>query len=791
ATVGVGIDLGTSTSSVAIYKDKKPTIIQFKDLLSTPSCVAFTDNEVLFGSDAKEQLPNNPRNTIYGVKRLIGRKFEDIEPEMSHWPFEITKGEGGNIMLTITYKGQTEKLTPEQIVAMQLAELKNAADCAAGTITKHVVISVPADYNNAQRQATLDAAAIAGFQASLISEPAATILHYDFDNEGDLQANMNVLVFDLGGGTIDVSIVTRNQKTNSFEVKATSGSTRMGGIDFTNRLVKHFTEEFEKKNKKDFTSDPKALCRLREACEKAKIQLSSSHQTDIKVEGIDFTINVSREEFERICTALFNQAMAHVSTCLHDPEMDNSSIQRVLLVGYSTLIPKIRKLLTDLFPKIKQIERLKHAVAYGAVMAAASRAGYSRFASVIDVYPRPFVVKYRNEEERKFAKNFKIPGFTGDKTSRTTRQKEVRVDKKFRSGLCIEKEFWTRADRVDALMLCLSHIEQKVSLQIMEAETAAGNKRELEEYKQMIRMLKSDPTASDEIVDNQLKEVEKTAANLCNTRPDYSFSPSLISILYHNARSVVNKLGDLDNLLGSVHLDILCITESWCKECHTSNLKEMAEQKGFTMFKCDKKVEGDNVNESGNELDNDDDDEIVRCMWKKGGGILLFIRKKYHCVIVPNIFNNCECLAIDIKVSDSTAKFPKWIRLCVVYRAFDYEDDHYQSQADCLSYIVKSSKHPVVFVGDFNSKHLSKHKRKTVDRIMDKFVADNCLTHLINCPTRFHRGIDWLLTNYPYCIRDPTIIEPMTIHSSNITFLKSDHSGIAFDIDPAALPSPR
>ncbi|GMT17974.1 hypothetical protein PFISCL1PPCAC_9271, partial [Pristionchus fissidentatus] len=393
--VGVGIDLGTSTLSVAIYKDSKLDIIEYNGLLATPSYVAFTDNGVLFGESALSQLTDNPNNTIYGVKRLIGRKFEEIQQEMNNWPFAITK-KGGKPVFVIDYKGQTKTLTPEQMLAMQLAELKNAADYAAETSTRKVVIGVPANYTNAQRQATLDAAVLAGFKASLISEPAAAILHYGYEEQ--IKTNMEVLVFDMGGGTIDLSVITKEFREAPFKVIATAGHTDLGGIDFTNRLVEHFAAEIKRQQLGDLTSDSKAFCLLREACEQAKKDLSSSTTASMTIhslfDGIDFTMTITREEFDDLCSGLLDEIKQLVDKCLeYDIYARKVKVRQVILVGGSTRIPKIREMLTDFF-SMEILEGGSNAVACGAAIEAGMRAGCKELTLLkVDVIPQPIRMK--------------------------------------------------------------------------------------------------------------------------------------------------------------------------------------------------------------------------------------------------------------------------------------------------------------------------------------------------------------------------------------------------------------
>jgi heat shock protein 1/8 len=374
--VAIGIDLGTTYSCVGWWKDNRCEIIaNDQGNRTTPSYVSFGDEERLIGDGAKNQASSNPENTVYDAKRLIGRKFDDatVQSDCKHFPFVVKSDKNNKPIIEVTYKNELKTFQPEEISSMVLSKMKDIAESYIGEKVTDAVVTVPAYFNDSQRQATKDAGLISGLNIlRIINEPTAAAIAYGLDKNPE---EKTVLIFDLGGGTFDVSLLSIDDGV--FEVKATSGDTHLGGEDFDAIMMKYFIDEFKRKKKIDISDNKRAMRRLKTACEKAKRSLSSSNSATIELEslseGIDLFSSISRARFESLCMNLFQKCIQPVTQVLQDSGVSKSQVDDIVLVGGSTRIPKIQELLSSFFngKELNKGINPDEAVAYGAAVQAA------------------------------------------------------------------------------------------------------------------------------------------------------------------------------------------------------------------------------------------------------------------------------------------------------------------------------------------------------------------------------------------------------------------------------------
>lgn len=378
--LAIGIDLGTTFSCVGIYHNGKVEIIaNDQGERTTPSYVSFSDTERLVGMAAKTAATTNPTNTVYDAKRMIGRDFSDpkLQEDVKHFSFKLVD-RCGKPKISVQYKNENKEFTPEEISAMILTKMKETAEAYLGYTVKNAVVTVPAYFNDAQRQATKDAGVIAGLNVlRIINEPTAAAIAYGLDKLGSAQTY--ILIFDFGGGTHDVSLLSLDEGV--FEVKATAGDTHLGGEDIDNRIVDYVLEEFKKKHKVDISGNKKAVRRIRTAAERAKRALSGQTQATIDVdsihEGIDLNVNLTRAKFESLCSDIFQKTIGPVERVLMDAKLSKGDIHDVVLVGGSTRIPKVQEILSNFFNGKELCKSINpdEAIAYGAAVQAAILSG--------------------------------------------------------------------------------------------------------------------------------------------------------------------------------------------------------------------------------------------------------------------------------------------------------------------------------------------------------------------------------------------------------------------------------
>lgn len=369
----IGINLGTTYSCVGVYRNGHVDIVaNDQGNRITPSWVAFTDDERLVGEAAKNQAPLNPQRTIFDIKRLIGRRFDDeeVQRDVRYLPYKVVN-KGGKPYVEVPMKGgERRAFSPEEISAMILSKMRETAESYLGQRVADAVFTVPAHFNDAQRLATKEAGTIAGLNVlRIINEPMAAAIAYGLDREG---AEVNVLVYDLGGSTFDVTVLSIDRGV--FEVLATSGDTHLGGEDFDQRVMDHFIRLIRRKHGRDISKDGRALGKLRRECERAQDALRSQHQVRVEVEslfdGVDFSEQLTRAKFEELNVDLFRKTLGPVNKAIGDAKLNKSDIDEILLVGGSTRIPKVQELLREMFDGKEPSKGINpdEAVAYGAAV---------------------------------------------------------------------------------------------------------------------------------------------------------------------------------------------------------------------------------------------------------------------------------------------------------------------------------------------------------------------------------------------------------------------------------------
>merc|ERR1712113_649695 len=342
---------GTTYSCVGTWKNNTVEIIP-NDMgeRTTPSYVSFSDTERLVGTAAKNQAARNAENTIFDAKRLIGRKYDEptVQSDMKLWPFKVVRESQDRPAIEVEYKAEKKRFFPEEISSMVLGYMRQIAEAYIGTKVNNAVVTVPAYFNDSQRQATKDAGSISGLNVlRIINEPTAAAIAYGLDKKSE----QNILVYDLGGGTFDVSLLTIDNGV--FEVVATNGDTHLGGEDFDQRVMQHFMKVFQKKHGKDMSKDKRAIQKLRREVEKTKRALSSTHQGRVEIEalfdGVDFSETLTRARFEEINNDLFKNTLGPVKQVLEDSGLKKNQVDEIVLVGGSTRIPKVQQLIKDFF----------------------------------------------------------------------------------------------------------------------------------------------------------------------------------------------------------------------------------------------------------------------------------------------------------------------------------------------------------------------------------------------------------------------------------------------------------
>ena len=521
----IGIDLGTTYSCAAIWRNNSAEIIPNHETGDrvTPSVVSFSDKERLIGQAAKNQITKNYSNTIYDSKRLIGRKFDDesVQKDMKLWPFKVEKDPNSNRpLIVVNYKKQIEKYPPEVISSMILTKIKNISEEFLGKEIKKAIITVPAYFNESQREATRDAGKIAGLDVlKIINEPTAAALAYGV-NDDKKKKKKNLFIFDLGGGTFDVSILT--VEDSKYEVKATNGDTHLGGEDFDNLLIKLCIEEFKNNTGIDINSNQKALRRLKIYCEKVKRDLSSSSQVDIDIDaladGEDFTTTITRANFEHICQDMFNKCIPPMEEALKDAQMKKDDIDDVILIGGSSRIPKIQEIVKMFFNR-KELCKSIHpdeAVALGAAIQATlynDEIDDKKKIQIFDINPLSLGVNLKGDRMNFYIpKGMKIPTKV-QKVQKTARDNQQIIAFKIYQG---ERQFckdntYLGEIRINGLRAApKGEVKFKITMELDENSILKVNAKEINgEHEKDLNIQNFNDRLTKEEIERFLKEEEK------------------------------------------------------------------------------------------------------------------------------------------------------------------------------------------------------------------------------------------------------------------------------------------
>ena len=572
----IGIDLGTTYSCAAIWKNNAAEIIPNHETGDriTPSVVSFSEKDRLIGQAAKNQITKNYTNTIYDSKRLIGRKFDDetVQKDMKLWPFKVEKDPNSNRpLIVVKHKNQIEKYPPEVISSMILGKIKNISEEFLGKKITKAIITVPAYFNESQREATRDAGKIAGLNVlKIINEPTAAALAYGI-NDDKKKKKKNLFIFDLGGGTFDVSIVT--MEDSKYEVKATNGNTHLGGEDFDNLLIKYCIEEFKNNSGVDITNNQKALRRLKIYCEKAKRDLSSSNQVDLDIdalaEGEDFTTTITRANFEHICQEMFDKCIPPMEEALKDANLTKKDIDDVILVGGSTRIPKIQEMVKQFFDRNELCKSIHpdEAVAYGAAVQATlyNDKEEEKKIQIFDINPLSLGVNLKGDRMNFYIlKGMKIPTKV-QKVQKTARDNQQTIAFKIYQG---ERQFckdntYLGEIRINGLRQApKGEVKFKITMELDENSILKVNAKEINgEHEKDLNIQNFNDRLTQEEIEKFLKDEEKFKEEDLAKKKSVEEILKLQNFIFDIEKKIKNQSGENKNKIENKLSEI----NSWLK----------------------------------------------------------------------------------------------------------------------------------------------------------------------------------------------------------------------------------